>query len=164
MNFEFNVNKENKTIHVVREFDADKSLVWKAWTTAELLDQWWAPLPYKNVTKSLDFRESGTWLYSMVSPEGDVHWCLFDYHSVDPENSYSGEDAFCDESGKIADTMPRSNWQNQFNESNGRTTVSINITLESLEQLEQMIAMGFKEGFTAGLNQLEELLATIKNG
>lgn len=43
--FDFSVNKENKTIHVTREFAANRELVWKAWTTAELLDQWWAPKP-----------------------------------------------------------------------------------------------------------------------
>lgn len=41
--FDFTVDKEHNTIHVVREFDASKELVWQAWTTAELLDQWWAP-------------------------------------------------------------------------------------------------------------------------
>jgi len=39
LQFAFTVNKENKTIHVAREFDANLDLVWKAWTTPELLDQ-----------------------------------------------------------------------------------------------------------------------------
>jgi uncharacterized protein YndB with AHSA1/START domain len=56
---------------VTREFDANSDLVWKAWTTAELLDQWWAPKPYRAETKSLDFREGGVWLYAMVSPENE---------------------------------------------------------------------------------------------
>ncbi|WP_312302176.1 hypothetical protein [Chryseobacterium sp.] len=44
--FDFSVNKENNTIVVKREFNANLELVWQAWTTAELLDQWWAPKPY----------------------------------------------------------------------------------------------------------------------
>lgn len=43
--FEFCVNKENNTITVKREFNAGLELIWKAWTTAELLDQWWGPKP-----------------------------------------------------------------------------------------------------------------------
>lgn len=46
--FDFTVSKENKTIHIKREFNANLELVWQAWTTAELLDQWWAPKPYQN--------------------------------------------------------------------------------------------------------------------
>ena len=45
LHFDFKVNKENNSIQVEREFAADLDLVWAAWTTAELLDQWWAPKP-----------------------------------------------------------------------------------------------------------------------
>lgn len=72
--FDFTVNKENNTIHIRREFDAGPELVWQAWTTAELLDQWWGPEPWKAETRTMDFREGGTWLYAMVGPEGERHW------------------------------------------------------------------------------------------
>ena len=52
--FDFTVDKTTNTINVRREFDADTDLVWKAWTTSELLDQWWAPKPYRSLTKSMD--------------------------------------------------------------------------------------------------------------
>ncbi|MDG3581815.1 SRPBCC domain-containing protein [Galbibacter pacificus] len=68
--FDFSVNKENKAIHIKREFDATHELVWKAWTTAKLLDQWCAPKPYRTETKTLDFREGGFWHYAIVSSEG----------------------------------------------------------------------------------------------
>ena len=66
LSFNFEVNKENKTIAIQREFDADPQLVWSAWTTAELLDQWWGPRPWRAETKKMDFREGGHWLYAMV--------------------------------------------------------------------------------------------------
>ncbi|MDB5087036.1 MAG: hypothetical protein JWR09_1030, partial [Mucilaginibacter sp.] len=53
--FDFSVNKENKTVHILREFNATLELVWKAWTTAELLDQWWAPKPLASKTKFMNF-------------------------------------------------------------------------------------------------------------
>lgn len=55
--FDFNVNKVNNTINIVREFDVDLGLVWKAWTTAELLDKWWAPKPWFTETNIMDFSE-----------------------------------------------------------------------------------------------------------
>ena len=80
--FDFNVNKENKTLNVTREFAADKNLVWSAWTEKEILDQWWAPKPWKTDTKSMDFREGGRWLYAMCGPEGEEHWSFSDFTSV----------------------------------------------------------------------------------
>ncbi len=160
--FNFSVNRENNTIHVTRAFDADAELVWKAWTTAELLDQWWAPQPYRNQTKSMDFREGGVWHYSMISPENETHWCRFDYEKIVPHESYSGLDAFCDEAGNINTGFSRMHWENVFSQSAEHTTVTITITMDTLETLEKIIAMGFKEGFTMGLNQLDELLSNLK--
>lgn len=160
--FDFAVNKEDNTIHVTREFEAEQELVWRAWTTAELLDQWWAPLPYQNRTKSLEFKEGGTWLYSMVSPEGQVHWSRFDYEKIVAGKSYTGLDAFCDEAGNIDTSFDRMHWQNVFSSVSGKTTVYITITVDTLETLEKIMQMGFKEGFTMGLDQLETLLKTLK--
>lgn len=157
--FDFSVNKENNTIHVAREFAANLPLVWKAWTTAELLDQWWAPLPYLNKTKSLDFKEGGTWLYCMISPENEAHYCRFDYEKVETEKYYSGLDAFCDAEGNLNTDFSRMHWKNEFTEENEITKVNITITVDTFETLEKIIAMGFKEGFTMGLNQLEQMLA-----
>jgi uncharacterized protein YndB with AHSA1/START domain len=161
--FDFQVDKENKTIHVTREFDAEKQLVWDAWTKPELLDQWWAPKPWRAKTKSMDFQEGGTWLYAMVSPEGEHHWCRVDYKKIEPVVSFSALDAFCDENGLMNDAMPRSNWNNRFTENEGTTTVDISITFEDLASLEKIIEMGFKEGFTMGLGNLDELLANMSN-
>ena len=52
--FDFTVNKATKTVFVTREFEADQSLVWDAFTKKEILDQWWAPKPYRNKIKSLE--------------------------------------------------------------------------------------------------------------
>lgn len=161
--FDFSVNKENNTIHVKREFNAGIESVWQAWTTAELLDQWWAPAPFRNRTKTMDFRKGGCWHYAMISPENETHWCRFDYETVDPKKSYSGLDAFCDENGNLNTDFSRMHWQNAFLETEGRTTVVITITVDTLETLEKIIQMGFKEGFTQGLNQLDALLSSATN-
>jgi uncharacterized protein YndB with AHSA1/START domain len=161
--FNFNINKENNTVNVEREFAANLDLVWDAWTKPELLDQWWAPKPYKAVTKSMDFREGGTWLYYMLSPENQKHWCKNDYLKIELKKSYTGLDAFCDEIGTVNEAMPRTEWTNTFSKiESDKTLVSIVSTYETLADLEKVIAMGFQEGFTMGLNQLDELLANLK--
>ena len=151
----------NKKMTVRRTFDANLPLVWDAWTKAEILDQWWAPKPFKAETKAMDFREGGFWHYCMVGPEGEQHWCRADYKTVDSKKSFSYIDAFCDENGTPTD-FPKMHWLNTFNEGDGETTVNINITFESEEAMDKIIAMGFKEGFTAGMDNLDEVLASLK--
>jgi hypothetical protein len=64
--------------------------------------------------------------------------------------------------------LPGSDWDLNFSEQSGPdsyrvTKVSITIKNESLARLEKMVEMGFREGFTIGLQQLDELLVTLKN-
>jgi uncharacterized protein YndB with AHSA1/START domain len=154
----FSVDKENKKIKVEREFAAPVTAVWAAWTDSRLLDQWWAPKPWQARTKTMDFREGGYWLYAMVGPDGSEHWARADFKSISPLKSYAGLDAFCDEQGNIDQTFPQSYWTNRFSENSGSTLVSIEIAYEQLEDLEKIIELGFKEGFTAALENLDELI------
>ena len=52
----FTVNKETSTVNVKREFNASLANVWSAWTEPEILDQWWAPAPWKSKTKRMALR------------------------------------------------------------------------------------------------------------
>lgn len=156
--FDFTVNKETNTIHVQREFAANLNFVWDAWTKPELLDQWWAPKPYQTVTKSMDFREGGYWLYSMQGPDTFCHWCRADYEHIDPHVAFSGLDAFCDEDGNINTDFPRAHWTNRFTEKDEVTTVSIVIAYQSLSDLERIVEMGFREGFAMAMENLDQYI------
>jgi uncharacterized protein YndB with AHSA1/START domain len=154
----FSVDKENARVNVEREFAAPVDKVWAAWTQSELLDQWWAPRPWKARTKSQDFREGGSWLYAMVGPEGEEHWAKIDYDKIDPKKSFKAYDAFCDENGNINTEFARSLWTNTFSEADNTTTVSVSIQYDKYEDIEVIMQMGFKEGFTMALGNLDELL------
>ena len=65
--FDFTVDKTAKTVFISREFDADLSLVWDAFTKSEILDQWVAPKPWTSKTKYMDFKVGGRRVYAMVS-------------------------------------------------------------------------------------------------
>jgi uncharacterized glyoxalase superfamily protein PhnB/uncharacterized protein YndB with AHSA1/START domain len=157
---DFQVDREARQIKVNRDFDAPRDLVWRAWTDAEILDQWWAPKPWKAVTKSMDFREGGRWLYCMAGPAGEKHWCLADYRNIQPKKSFSHVDAFCDENGTIKEDHPRMDWVTRFKDHGEATSVDVSISFKDLTDLEKIIEMGFKEGFTAGLENLDHWLST----
>lgn len=158
LKFDFTIDKEHNTVNVIKEFKTDLESVWDAWTNPAILDQWWAPKPYKTQTKSMDFSEGGLWLYAMISPEGEAHWCKNNYLKIELLKEYLALDAFCDENGTTSTDMPRTLWTNKFTENNGITTVSIVAKYNSLEDLEKVIELGFKEGFTMAIDNLDQYI------
>ncbi|MDJ1482497.1 MULTISPECIES: SRPBCC domain-containing protein [Xanthocytophaga] len=157
--FDFTVDKSTKSVFVTREFDAELSLVWDAFTKKEILDQWWAPKPWVSKTKSMEFKVGGRRFYAMVSPEGHESWQIQDYTSISPKTNFKYVSVFADKDENPH--LPGSNWDLNFSEQNGITKVSITIYNESLERMEQMIEMGFQGGFTMTLNELAVLLTTL---
>jgi uncharacterized protein YndB with AHSA1/START domain len=156
---EFIINKETKTVAISAEFDAELDLVWDAYTKPELLDQWWAPRPFSSRTKVMEFREGGRRFYAMVSPDGQERWAVQKYISITPKINFKLFNAFADANENLE--LPGSDWDLNFSAQDGTTRVHISIYNESLERLEQMIAMGFKEGTAATLDNLKELLASL---
>lgn len=156
---DFIVNKETKTVTITKEFEAGLSLVWDAYTNAELLDQWWAPKPFASRTKVMDFTVGGKRFYAMVSPEGAERWVLQKYTSITPKTNFKLFNTFADADENLE--LPGSDWDLKFSEQDGKTTVHVSIYNESLERLERMVEMGFKEGTAAQLQNLEELLASL---
>ena len=157
--FDFTVDKITKTVFITREFAAELPLVWDAFTKPEILDQWVAPKPWASKTKFMDFKVGGRRFYAMISPEGQERWAIQKYTSISPKTNFKMFNAFADKDENPE--LPGSDWDYNFSEQNGKTKVSITIYNESLARLEKMIEMGFKEGYTMSMKNLEELLATL---
>ena len=160
LQFDFKVDESAKTVLIDREFDAGLSLVWDAFTTKEILDQWWAPKPFESKTKAMDFKVGGRRFYAMVTPEGQESWQLQQYSSITPKTNFKFFSVFADKDENPH--LPGSDWDLSFSEQDGITKVSIIIKNDSLERMQKMIEMGFKEGFTMTLNYLGQLLAGKK--
>ena len=96
----------------------------------------------------------------MVNPEGDeLGWAIQKYTSITPKTNFKFFNAFADKDENPQ--LPGSDWDLNFSGQDGATKVSISIYSESLERLEKMIEMGFKEGTMGQLENLEELLAKL---
>ena len=156
---DFIVDKQTKTVYITKEFAFELSLVWDAYTKPELLDQWWAPKPMASRTKVMDFQVGGRRFYAMVSPDGKERWAVQRYTSITPKTNFKFFNAFADKDENLQ--LPGSDWDLTFNEQDGRTKVSISIYNESLERLEKLVEMGFKEGTMSQLDNLEDLLAKL---
>jgi uncharacterized protein YndB with AHSA1/START domain len=155
---DFTVDKAAKTVTITREFDADLSLVWDAFTKADLLDHWLPPQPMTAKTKYQDFKVGGKRFYAMVSPEGEERWALQEYTSITPETHFSMYNAFADRNENPE--LLGSEWNHTFSAQNGTTTICISIYNESFERMERLLE-GFITGMKMSLSNLEHLLATL---
>jgi uncharacterized protein YndB with AHSA1/START domain len=161
LQFDFIVDKQKNTLTVKREFRAGRQLVWDAYTTSELLDQWFAPSPLTTKTKSMDFREGGHWVYAMVEPNGTEYWGRNDYQQIQPIDFYTAIDSFTDDEGNINPDLPRANWKVTFTDLNDNALVETVVTYSSLADLETIISMGMEEGMQSTLERLDTLLLKL---
>jgi uncharacterized protein YndB with AHSA1/START domain len=157
--FAFKKDRVNKKILVERGFNAPLARVWAAWTESDLLDQWWAPKPWKAETKVMDFRPGGLWIYAMVGPDGTRMFSRADFTTVSEKTGFGYFSAFCDENGFRNFDFPSVTWHITFIELPAGTQVNVELDFEKEADFEKLIAMGFEGGFTAGLNNLDDLLA-----
>lgn len=155
-------NVDGNQLTVKRTFDAPLDLIWRAWTEAELLDQWWAPKPWKSKTEKMEFKEGGKRLYAMCGPEGDEHWGLTHYHSIDKHLYFTGDDAFCDNEGIVNPELPVAQFENRFEENLNATHVTMITEYASEEHLQQIIQMGMKEGLTMAYENLDNIMNQLK--
>ncbi|WP_164112695.1 MULTISPECIES: SRPBCC domain-containing protein [Sphingobacterium] len=160
----FDIDRNKHTITVISKYQASLELLWAAWTQSAMLDNWWAPQPWKVETKEMNFVQDGRWLYAMVSPEGEKIWSLIEYIEISPLQYFIGIDAFCDENGaKNYSQHPGSKWHTSFEQGNRETTVTNLISFDSTKAMDDMLDMGFQEGFQSGLDNLEKYLSNQTN-
>lgn len=156
--FDFIVNKEEHTILVRREFDAKLSLVWMAWTTSELLDQWWAPEGYISRTKSMTFEIGGRRHYSMQAPDGAIHWGITTYEEIEHHQFFRGQECFANEHEEITTEVALSSYHIQFEDLEYRTIIQHVTTFDSMDDLEKSLSYGFEEGTIGAYKRLDDLL------
>lgn len=152
----FTKDASGKKMIVTRNFDASLTNVWKAWTDSAILDQWWAPRPWRAETKEQDFREGGHWIYAMVGPEGERHYSLENYKTIQDQQNIVSDTSFSDENGNIINDLPTMQWVKSFTDKGDHTAVQVDITFDNEESMKKIIEMGFEGGFTMGLNNLDE--------
>lgn len=159
-NYQFKI--DGKQVIIQRVFPGSVAQVWRAFTDPQILDQWWAPKPWKCQTKRQDFRPEGQWLYAMQGPENEEHWATFTYDRIEAQQRFSGSDAFTDSEGNILEGLPESYWETTLEEHELGTLVINRCQYDSEETLKQYLEMGFKEGYELAQQQLMDLLKQEK--
>ncbi len=157
-NIVFNKDFDAASVFVMKVYHADVSVIWNHFTKPELLDQWWAPKPWKCETQNLEFKEGGRWNYAMVGPENEKQYAGADYQEITFHRSFDWTDFFTDPHGNIETKLPSVKWLLGFTGVEEGTKLTINIHFNSENDMKTILEMCFEEGFKACLAQLEELL------
>jgi uncharacterized protein YndB with AHSA1/START domain len=152
----------NKKITVEREFAAPVADVWRAWTESKILDQWWAPHPWRAETKTMNFKEGGYWLYAMIGPQNERHWSKAEFIKINNLKNFEAHSYFCDENGTKNPAMEAGTWNNNFTATATGTKVIVVLSFSSEKHMAMLVEMGFEAGFTAGLGNLDEFLEKQK--
>src|SRR3954464_11392887 len=84
----------DEQILVTREFDAPRHLVYKAWTTPELVKRWWHANRGEMTVAEIDLRVGGRWRYAMVTPDGMEVGFHGEYREIVPDERLVSTEAY----------------------------------------------------------------------
>jgi uncharacterized protein YndB with AHSA1/START domain len=142
-------------ILITREFDAPKHLVYKAWTTPELVKRWWSGERGKVTLVEIDLRVGGTWRYVMVAHEGLEVGFHGEYRELDPDERIV--------STEVYEGMPDAAAVNTLTltEADGRTHLTILVEHTSTEDRDMHINSGMEGGMQEAMDRLEQVAISL---
>jgi uncharacterized protein YndB with AHSA1/START domain len=146
-------------ILITREFDAPKHLVYKAWTTPELIKRWWSGGMGDVTIAEVDLRVGGRWRYVMTADGGFEVGFHGEYREI-----VANELIVCTE---VYEGMPEGEGEaavctHTFTEKDGRTTLALRTQLASKEDRDAVINSGMETGMQAGWDLLEQVAVTLR--
>ena len=145
----------DEQILITREFDAPKHLVYRAWTTPELVKRWWSGHRGEMTIAEIDLRVGGTWRYVMIADGGFEVGFHGEYRELAPDERIVSTEVF--------EGMPDGEALNThtFTETDGRTILTILMQLSSQEERDGIIATGMESGMQESLDLLEQVAISL---
>jgi uncharacterized protein YndB with AHSA1/START domain len=154
---------------ITREFDAPRQRVWKAWTEAERLKQWWGPAGFKVHTCKVDLRPGGVFLYGMKAPDGSDMWGKFVYREIVAPERLVFIVSFSDPKGGVTRHPSSPDWPLEmlstvtFREQGGKTKITVQwLPHDSSTELERKTfeegRPSMHQGWTGTLDQFADYL------
>jgi uncharacterized protein YndB with AHSA1/START domain len=146
----------DEQILITREFDAPKHLVYKAWTTPELVKRWWSGERGKTTLAEIDLRVGGTWRYVMVADGGVEVAFHGEYREIVPNERIISTEVF--------EGMPDAEALNTLTltEQDGRTTLEVLVQHTSKEHRDGHINSGMEVGMQQAMDRLEQVAVSLR--
>lgn len=142
-------------ILIVREFDAPRELVFRAWTEPQLVRRWWHANRGEIVSVEIDLRVGGRWRYVMVTPSGHEVGFHGEYREVVPGERLVSTEIYEGMPDAAAVTTVT------FDEQDGRTIATLLVQHERREHRDAHIDSGMEDGLQDALRLLEQVAASL---
>lgn len=146
-------------ILVTREFDAPRHLVWRAWTTPELVKRWWSGKRGVVTLAEIDLRVGGRWRYVMTANGGFEVAFHGEYREIVPEERIVNTEVY--EGIPDGDDDPAL-ITNVFTERDGRTTLTLLTEVSSKQVRDLIVDSGMEGGMQEGLDALEQIAVSLR--
>jgi uncharacterized protein YndB with AHSA1/START domain len=149
----------DREILITREFDAPKRLVYKAWTTPELVRRWWSGHQGEMTTCEMDLRVGGRWRYVMVAEGGFEVAFHGEYREIVPNERIVTTQVYelpgAPEDEGVLNIVT-------FTETAGRTTLTLLVQATSREERDAILDSGMEVGMQQQLDLLEQLAISLR--
>lgn len=151
---------QSLTMIITAEFDASPERVWQLWADPRQLEQWWGPPTYPATVTTHQLTPGGRVEYHMTGPEGDQPHGYWEVVEVDEPTSIVLRDGFANDDGTPNADFPMMTMTVKIEDTGvGHTRMSISSIFESVEAMDQLLAMGMEEGIRLAVGQIDALLA-----
>jgi uncharacterized protein YndB with AHSA1/START domain len=143
-------------ILVTREFEAPRHLVYAAWTTPELIKQWWSGDRGEVTNAELDLRAGGTWRYVMTGSGGSEVVFHGEYREVVPDERIISTEMYegMPEAGAVNTVM--------FDEKDGHTILTLLVQHANQEYRKEHINSGGEASMQAAMDRLEQVVVSLR--
>ena len=146
-------------ILITREFDAPKELVYRAWTTPELVERWWHANRGEMTVCEIDLRVGGRWRYAMVTPDGMEVAFHGEYREIVPNERLVSTEAY--EGIPDADAQAALDTLSLV-EVDGRTTMTVLVEHPTKEGRDAHIESGMEDGMQDAMDRLEQVAISLR--
>jgi uncharacterized protein YndB with AHSA1/START domain len=152
----------DEQILITRDFDAPRHLVYKAWTTPELVKRWWHAKRGEVTVAEIDLQVGGKWRYVAVTPDGMEVGFHGEYREIVPNERlvtteiYEGlPEGVSEEDAATLNTAT-------FEEDNGRTTLTILVEAKNKASRDAIVESGMEAGLQDALDLAEEVVLSLR--
>jgi uncharacterized protein YndB with AHSA1/START domain len=149
----------DEQILITREFDAPRHLVYKAWTTPELVKRWWSGKRGEVTVAEIDLRVGGTWRYVMTASAGFEVAFHGEFREIVPDERIVSTEVF--EAPGISDDDATLNTLT-LEEADGRTTLRVLVQAPSKAIRDAIIDSGMEGGMQEAMDRLEEVAISLR--
>ncbi len=150
------------TMTIVADFPVPQRRLWDAYADPRQLEKFWGPPTYPATFTRHDLYPGGRSDYTMTGPEGDQHGGYWEFLAVDPIDSFEVVDGFTTPDGEPNKELPTTHTVFGFSTTDSGSRLTTVTHFNTVEELEQLVAMGIEEGTKQAMSQIDTVLADLR--